>query len=152
MTTGVAVGREWTVAKFESSARLRGYDPVGRLIALFDVLDDVTNRADREARSFVTTLAGTALVADLTRTITRLAAESGLRDVEDAVLSLRVLISGAATSALAGDLDSASRARAMARTLISRHLDDVVRQEPIIQAEPIYELDHELDSFLNWEL
>lgn len=148
---GVSTSREWSVAKFESSARLRGYDPVGRLLAIFDVLDDVINRADREARSFVTNLAGTDLLAELTRTITRLAVESSLRDTENAVLSLRVLVTGAAMSALAGDYDAASRARSMAHTLIDRHSDAVLRQEPVARAQPFQEVDRELNSFLDWD-
>jgi hypothetical protein len=148
----VSTGREWTVAKLESSARLRGFDPVGRLLALFDVLDDVTNRADREARSFVTVLAGSGLQLDLTRAITRLAAETGLRDVEEVVLSLRLLITGALNSVLAGDLNSPRRARSMASTLVGLHREASAQQEPIAQAQPLLDIDHELDSYLDWEV
>jgi hypothetical protein len=124
--------REWTIAMIEASARSRSDTPEGRLLAVFEVLDELFNRADREARSFVEILADTSrgrpmgtaaadLIVSFRELTDRLAEEAELPDVESFGMSWRILSNGAILKAVDGDLESASRAREMAVDLIARH-------------------------------
>lgn len=123
--------REWTAAKFETSVRNRGRTPEERLLAVFDVLDDIINRADREARSFLTALAAPGagntgqhdidLMLELRKFVSRLTTEAHTRDPDEFTRSWRVLTQGAIATAANGDLTAARSARAMADDLIRRH-------------------------------
>jgi hypothetical protein len=125
-------GREWTIGMVEMSARGRGVTAEARLIAVFAVFDDIFNRADREARAFVNRLdrmnggrtldaADRILTTELRSLVSTLATEAELSDVEGLGLSWRVLMTGAVSKAMDGDLDSAKRAGEMAGDLLVRH-------------------------------
>ena len=145
-------GRQWTVAKLESGARVRGHNAEGRLLALFDTLDDVINRADREARAFVLSLASPASVGQVRDTLHNLAGETELRDVPGFVSSAEVLFAGVVALALVGDLDAANRAQVMARELVLRHQTVSATEEPIVEVQPKFDQDDDLDSYLDWQL
>jgi hypothetical protein len=139
---GTADKRAWTVAMVESSARSRGSSPEGRLLGIFDVLDAIINRADREARDFVEVLAGmstgrpldaagTVILDGFRDLIETLAAEAGLVAREELALSWRILMKGAILRAVEGDLTAAARARSMAVDLIVRHRPTALRVAPL---------------------
>lgn len=124
--------REWTIAMVEAGARARGVNAEGRLLAVFDVLDDVFHRSDREARAFVVVLAdmskgsalgdvATEMLSSFRALTATLAGEAQLKDVEAFTLSWRVLLKGAIVRAAGGDLDAATRAKEMAADLITHH-------------------------------
>jgi len=141
--------RDWTIETLEIGARSLGHDPESRLLGLFDVLGDVINRADREARAFVASLVGNERSAELMTAITRLAAATGPRDVEGLAQSIRLLVAGSAAAALVGDLDSARRGRALARNLMeSRRVSSAVQGlvSPVPHECPS---DHDLNSYLD---
>ena len=48
--------QEWTLDMVESGARKRGIDAEGRLLGIFDVLDEWFHREDYEACTFINTL------------------------------------------------------------------------------------------------
>jgi hypothetical protein len=122
--------REWDVAKVAASARARSDSAATATVAVFDVLGDLFTRADREARSFVTELArmsdpedavGDALLVAFKDTFLALAVEARFSDPEEFASACGLLLSGATTRAIGGDLQSALRARDMARDLLQRH-------------------------------
>lgn len=151
--------RAWTIAQVETSARARGTSPETRLLAIFDVFDDLFNRADREARKFVVTLAemsqgrpldtaGTEILVTFRALIDTLAAEASLRDATGFALSWRILMNGTIIKAIEGDLDSALRSKEMARDLISRH--SAATEHPVEQLRenalhPTHVFDYELE-------
>ena len=123
----------WTHGWVEAEARRRGTTPEGRLLAIFDLFDEWFHRVDFEGCSFVNVLLETAnrehrvgrASADHLeniRTVLRsLAAEAGLRDVEEFALSFHILMKGSIVQAGEGDLGAAKRAQAMAADLIEKY-------------------------------
>ena len=153
--------REWTVAMVETSARNRGVDPESRLLAVFDVLNDLFNRADREARTFVETLSsmtsGRALNDSQTEVLTNfrelmasLATEARLTGVAELTLSLRVLMKGAIVRAVAGDLEAGIRARDMAVDLVTHHRAATPVAYPVAESAPSLEV-FDFDSYVDEE-
>lgn len=138
--------RAWSAARVESEARGHGRDPEQRLLAVFDVLDGVINRADREARAYVAVLAndsaGSVPHAELGTLIETLASEAGLEARGELLLSFELLVVGATHGALGGDLDSAGRARRMAVDLVPHHRP---RQPAIVDAFFSHEYDFDLE-------
>jgi hypothetical protein len=123
--------REWTVARVEASARSRSMTTRGRLVAIFEVLDDLVNRADREARAFVSRLArvsaeaprtadDTELVREFRALIRALAVETNIAEPEALVQSWWILMKGSLLKAMDGDLEAARRAGDMASDLVAR--------------------------------
>jgi AcrR family transcriptional regulator len=124
--------QRWTRELVEAEARRRGSTAEERLLAIFDVFDEWFHRDDYEACSFVNVLlelgsahrAGEASIRHLEtiRSVVRtLAAEAGLRDVEQFALSWHILMKGSIVQASEGDADAAKRAKAMARLLIEQY-------------------------------
>jgi AcrR family transcriptional regulator len=122
----------WTRGLVEAEARRRGATPEGRLLAIFDVFDDWFRSDGFDTCAFINALlelgpehpAGRASIyhLDNIRTIVReLADEAGLRDTEAFARSWHILMKGSIISAAEGDLEAASRAKAMAADLIDRH-------------------------------
>jgi hypothetical protein len=123
--------RQWNLAMIEAGARSRGTTPRARLLAVFDVLDDLINRADRDARAFVTLLARassgtdldrdeTALNTGLQTLVSTLVAETDSKDDDELRQSWSVLIKGSIQRAIDGDLGAARRAGEMAGDVIAR--------------------------------
>jgi len=151
--------REWTVAMVETSARQRGVDPETRLLAIFDVLDELFNRADREARAFVEVLAemSTGRALDDSRTeilvsiralVDTLAEEANLADIDDLASSWRILMKGAIVRAMDGDLESAARARVMAVDLIARHRAATATAHPVTEEDPDFSV-FDFDTYMD---
>lgn len=122
--------REWSVAKVEAGARSRADTPADAVVAMFEVIDDLVNRADREARVFVVLLArmvdvgddvGRELLLEFNDTFASLAIEAKLSEPEEFALCCGVLLSGATARAMGGDVRAGLRARDMASSLVSRH-------------------------------
>jgi AcrR family transcriptional regulator len=124
----------WTYGWVERQARLRGGGTAeGTLLAIFDLFDEWFHADDFEGCSFVNVLletadlesevgAASAMHLENIRGIIRaLAAEAGLRDVEEFALSLHILMKGSIVQAGEGDLDAAKRAQSMARLLIDQY-------------------------------
>ena len=113
--------REWNMPLVEARARHRGGTPEARLIATFDVFNEVFRRADRGSRSFTELLASAPAVAGFDSVITRLAEEAHLDDVASLVTSWRILTHGSARSFVDGDRQSGLNAKHMAEDLVARH-------------------------------
>jgi hypothetical protein len=125
-------GRVWTVAMVETSVRSRASTPDARLLAIFEVFDELFNRADAEAQIFVAALtgmaagrplgvAGTEVLLAFRSLVDELVAEAALAEPEEVAFSLRILMNGSILRAAAGDLAAGRRAREMAADLMGRH-------------------------------
>ena len=123
----------WTYGLIEAQSRRRGTTPEEQLLAIFDVLDEwFHDVGGYEGCSFINVLlemgidhpAGQASIAHIDRVrdiVLHRALAAGLTDVEDFASSWQILMKGAIVLAAVGDLDSASRAKKMASTLIEEH-------------------------------
>jgi AcrR family transcriptional regulator len=123
--------REWTIGTVEAGARAGGSTPEGRLLAIFDVLDEWFHRDDYEAGTFIKVLLemgrehplGRASVEHLVNVrllVERLATEAQLRDTADFSRSWHILMKGSVIDAAEGNQDGARIAKQMARALIQR--------------------------------
>lgn len=114
----VISSRVWTVEKVFDVAHLRSDRADGQLVELFTVLDDLANRADREARAFVQSLAEH--VPDFEPRVRELVAEAHLGSAFAG--SWMLLLRGTADTLLLGDLDAAANARRLVQLLIAAHV------------------------------
>jgi len=124
--------REWTYGLVAAGAIERSADPVGRLLAVFDVFHDWFQRDDFEACSFVNVLlelgpdhpAGRASIgylANVRSLIARFAEAAGLREPEEFARSWHILMKGSIVQAAQGDLRAAQRSKGMGELLIAQH-------------------------------
>ncbi|WP_286344927.1 hypothetical protein [Frondihabitans sucicola] len=122
----------WSVALVERSARSREDTAALQLLAIFDVLDDLFRRGDRNARIFVEALGtigrGQAVAAadrviedDFRLLVETLTRDTDLGEGDDLALSFRLLVNGAILKSLRGDHDASLRAKSMAGDLLHRH-------------------------------
>ncbi|RNE66903.1 TetR/AcrR family transcriptional regulator [Cryobacterium tepidiphilum] len=122
----------WTIGVVEAGARARGTTPEECLLAIFDVFDDWFHRDDYEACTFVNVLlemgrdhplgrASCEHLEHIRQLVGRLAAEAELDRVEEFTLSCHILMKGSIINAAEGDIEAASRSKAMARDLVARH-------------------------------
>jgi AcrR family transcriptional regulator len=122
----------WTLGFVEAEILSRSGDPIGRLLAIFDVFDEWFTRGDFEACSFVNALlemgpdhaigrASIGHLANIRSMVAGLATDAGLRETENFARSLHILMNGSIVQATEGDLDAARLAKTMARNLIDRH-------------------------------
>jgi AcrR family transcriptional regulator len=134
LATEVLERREqaWATGAVEAGARVRATSPAGRLLAIFDVLDEWFHRDDYETLSRVDALlnmgrehplgrANVGYLAQMRELAARLATEARLTDPIEFALSWHVLVTGSITNAIEGDDRAAARAKEMARLLIDRH-------------------------------
>jgi AcrR family transcriptional regulator len=130
LATEVLERREqtWTSGRVEAGATT----PEGRLLAIFDVLDEWFHRHDYEALSRVDELlnmgvehplgrANVGYLRQMRHLAARLAMEARLDDPAEFALSWHVLVTGSIMNAVDGDDRAASRAKEMGRVLIARH-------------------------------
>jgi AcrR family transcriptional regulator len=124
--------QEWTIDMVESGARKRGKDGEGRLLGIFDVLDEWFRREDYEACTFINILlelgrdhplgfVSTRHLERVRSMVAHLAEEARLERIDDFARSLHILMKGAIVSAAEGDQDAARRARRMAELLVAEH-------------------------------
>ena len=123
----------WTHGWVEQEARRRGDTPAESLLAIFDLFDEWFHRDDFEGCSFVNVLLETAdldhpigaasalHLANIRGVLKKLAAEAGLRDVDEFALSFHILMKGAIVQAGEGDREAAKRAQAIARLLVEQY-------------------------------
>jgi AcrR family transcriptional regulator len=134
LATEVLERREntWTTGIVEAGARARSTTAEGRLLAIFDVLDEWFHRHDYEALSRVDTLlnmgdehplgrANVGYLREMRHLAARLAMEARLDDPAEFALSWHVLVTGSITNAIEGDDRAASRAKEMGAALIAKH-------------------------------
>lgn len=134
LATAVLERREqtWTSGAVHAGAMARATTPEGRLLAIFDVLDEWFHRSDYEALSRVDELlnmgrehplgrANVAYLREMRHLAARLAMDARLDDPAEFALSWHVLVTGAITNAIEGDGRAASRAKEMGRALIAVH-------------------------------
>lgn len=123
---------EWFYGIVEAGIKQRGESPENPLLAIFDVLDESFQRDDYQACAFITVMLeadaehplGLARLGHLSRIrdiITAFATEAPLDEAENFCLSWHILMKGAVISAVNGDARAASRAKTMARALITAH-------------------------------
>ncbi len=122
----------WTYGTLEAGARARADNPIGRLLAIFDVYDEWFHRDDFEACTFVNVLlelgrshpagkASSVYLSHIRALVARFARDASLRDPEEFARSWFILMKGAIIQATDGDLDAAKRGKTMARLLIAAH-------------------------------
>jgi len=107
--------RTWTVGKVMATAARRSERPDGQLVEIFAVLDSLANRPDREARAFVQELASHA--AEFEERVRELATATEMG--EAFVGPWMLLLRGAASGLLLGDLSAAVHARDFTQLLIA---------------------------------
>ena len=119
----------WVIAEVTQ----RATTPEEQLLVIFDLFGEWFATEDFEGCSFVNVLletadrhnpvsqACTAAFERLRTVIASIAEQAGLRDTADFALSWHILMKGSIAQAAEGDLQAASRARAMGRLLIDHH-------------------------------
>jgi hypothetical protein len=123
--------REWTIGIVRAGAEARADEPVGQLLAIFDVFDEWFHRDDYEACTFVNVLlemgkahplgqASAEHLEYIRSLIAEIAEEAGLREPDEFALSFHLLMKGSIINAVEGDGRAALRAKEMARDLIAR--------------------------------
>ena len=110
--------RAWSVAKVFDVAALRSEAPKGQLIEVFTVLDDLANRADREAAGFIAALSDH--VPDFEPRIRALVAAAQLE--ASTLGSWMLLLRGSAQTLALGDRAAAANARQLVQLLIAAHV------------------------------
>jgi AcrR family transcriptional regulator len=120
--------RDWLAKEVER----RGRTPVDRLLAIFDVFDEWFRGRDFEGCFFINTLlelrdrtspigaASVTALANIRDLVRSYAEVAGVRDPEAFAREWQVLMSGTCVGAMAGDADSAVRARATAVLVLER--------------------------------
>lgn len=120
---------EWIRGLIEEGSQARGETPEERLLAIFDVLDEWFRSDAFDGISFVTVLvemgrdhplgqASIERLNHLREVIKRRAELAGLRSPAEFAQSWHILVKGSIIGALSGDLDAATRAKAMGASLI----------------------------------
>jgi AcrR family transcriptional regulator len=122
----------WTWAWIDAEMRRRSDDPIGQLLAIFEILDEWFHRRDYESCLFIGVLrefgetdspllaAGREALADVRKMIAAPATAAGIADPESFAFNWQVLMSGAIVSADMGDLDAAKRAGAAATLILTQ--------------------------------
>lgn len=124
--------RDWTFGIVEAGARLGGDTPETQLLAIFDVFNEWFHRDDYEACSFINVMlelgtehplgvASAGYLTNIRNMVAGFARGAHLRDPEEFARSWHILMKGSIISAVEGDTKAASRAKDMARSLISKH-------------------------------
>jgi AcrR family transcriptional regulator len=134
LATEVLERREysWIAGIVEAGVSARATSPEGRLLAIFDVLDEWFHREDYEALSRADPLmnmgSGHPLgqgnadyLRGLRHLAARLAMQARLTDPAEFALSWHVLVIGSIVNAIEGDDRAASRAKKMGGALIAVH-------------------------------
>ena len=123
----------WTHEWLEAESRRRGGTPRDQLLAIFDVFSDWFGQPDFEGCSFLTTMieindrehpvhqAAVVHLANIRDYIERLAAETGIRDVDSFARKWHILMKGSIMAAHEGDAAAAARARELGELLLAQH-------------------------------
>jgi len=123
----------WTRDWLEAETTRCGSTPRERLLAIFDVFSEWFGRPDFEGCSFLTTMieindrehpvhqAAVGHLANIRGYIGKLAAESGIDDVDSFARQWHILMKGAIMAAHEGDASAAARARELGELLLKEH-------------------------------
>ncbi|MCL4367659.1 MAG: TetR/AcrR family transcriptional regulator [Actinobacteria bacterium] len=123
----------WTVEWLEAGANERASDPVGKVLAIFDLFDSWFANEDFEGCSFINVLlemgrggdvgqASTDHLANIRSFVRELVAEAGVRDPDQTSRQIHMLMKGSIIAAAEGDRQAARRAREVAELLLEREL------------------------------
>jgi AcrR family transcriptional regulator len=124
----------WTIGWLEPEAHRRGKTPTGRLLALFDALDEWFHQDTYPGCLFTNTVlethdaqspireAGERGMQDLYERVLRLARDAGAREPETLAQQLQLLIRGAFVAAVEGRRDAAADARVVAALLVAENV------------------------------
>jgi AcrR family transcriptional regulator len=122
--------QRWTFGWLKTEAERRATQPRGRVLAVFDALDDRFRTSDFEGCSFIATLLeindrdsavhreAARHLATIRDVLAGFLADAGALDPEAGSHKLQILAMGAIVSAGRGDLDAARRARPLAASLL----------------------------------
>ena len=124
--------QDMTVEAIIAETGRRTEDPTGRLMAIFDVLDEWFRQDDFQACAFVSTMlemgpthplgiASIDYLAQVRAFIRALAVEAGLEQPDVFARSCHILTKGSIISAVEGDREAAVFAKRMAASLIRDH-------------------------------
>jgi AcrR family transcriptional regulator len=123
----------WTWGWIDAEMRRRSDDPVGQLLAIFDILDDWFHDEGYESCVFIGVLrefgetdspllaASREALADVRTMVIAPAREAGIENPEEFAFNWQVLMSGAIVCADMGYLDAAKRAGEAARLILSQY-------------------------------
>jgi AcrR family transcriptional regulator len=122
----------WTHGWVEREARSRADDSENQLLAIFDIFDEWFHSEDFEASVFINVLfemgpshptgrASIHYLENIRGVVATMAAGADLRDPEAFARSWHILMQGSIVCAAEGDLEAATRAQVMGRTLIEQH-------------------------------
>jgi AcrR family transcriptional regulator len=122
----------WTRAWLQRAVEQRADDPVGRLLAVFDVFDEWFRRPDFEGCAFINVMLehtecddpvrteSTACLARIREFLAGLLREAGAADPGASAREWHILMKGSIVAAGEGDADAARRAQGMGRLLLAR--------------------------------
>jgi len=121
---------DWLIASVEQAAD----EPVGRLLAVFDVFDAWFQREDFEGCSFINVLlemgaegnvghASTNQLANIRAFLSDLARAAGVRDADHTARQIHILMKGSIVAAQEGDRKAAQRAREVAALLLAHETE-----------------------------
>ena len=122
----------WTHGWVEREARSRADDPEDQLLAIFDIFDQWFHSDDFEASVFINVLfemgpshptgrASIHYLENIRGLVATMAEEAHLRDPQTFARSWHILMQGSIVCAAEGDLEAATRAKALSRTLLDQH-------------------------------
>jgi AcrR family transcriptional regulator len=122
----------WTWGTVDAEMRRRADDPLGQLLAIFEILDEWFHSDDYESCVFIGVLrefgetdspllaASRDALADVRRMVEAPARAAGVEDPEAFAFNWQVLMSGAIVSADMGDLDAGKRAAEAAGLILAQ--------------------------------
>jgi AcrR family transcriptional regulator len=120
----------WTKAWLRDEVERRDSDPVGRLLAIFDVFDEWFRDEGFEGCSFINVLlesadhasplgqASATYLARIRAFLEELATDAGIDDAEGFARKWHILMKGSIIAAAEGDRDAARRAREMGQLVL----------------------------------
>ena len=123
--------KRWTYGWLLTAAERKGASAKGRVLALFDALDEWFRTPEFEGCSFIATLleindrdsvvhnVAVRHLAAVRGMVQGFLEEAGARNAKDTSYQLQILMMGAIVSASRGDIDAAQRARPLAASLLA---------------------------------
>lgn len=141
--------RRWTRAWLENESARRADDPVGQLLAIFDLFSEWFVATTFEGCSFISTLievrdphdpvhrAAVEHLATIREVVADRAAGAGVVDTDGFARQWHIIMKGSIVAALEGDAEAAGRGRELALLLLARHgLAPVPDLQPNLESCP----------------
>lgn len=126
-------GRLWTDEWLRAETLRRAETPGGRLLVLFELLDEWFHEPEFEGCVFITTMlefadrvspvrqASVGQLAEVRAFLRELAAAAGVPNAEEFARQWHILLNGSIIAAGEGDVDAARRARELGELLLRKH-------------------------------